>query len=707
MKKSLSRILSVTLSVCILLTMVSVCIVASAYTALKEVELVVDTDSDTGTVDKNGNFNVVVSLNDYDDCIANNKVLGAAVINITYDSALVTPDIDTLSTYDGLSNFTSVSANDGVLTFVLNGDNSSYITKAQLDANNGKLFSLTFNANNVDGKALFGIAIGSNASATSLAVLDLDVAAGADGALITNAAVTGIGNNVSVQIGDGSYVYEPKNITVTMVDANGVNGYWYAPDSNGPFYVSDKIVFNTANVKINLDGASVEPWNAYFTLTGGTGSGNSDGNIKLYNGAYGAVITLDKPGVWNLTFSNNNITYNLMSITVYPTPLKEDVEAAEAFDETAKNLPAASSVTLDNETQIVAAHDEYEALTAAGKTLVTEYEKYIETYEAYLTLKYGSVGRAMAYDVIVIINELPEPGDITLDDANAIDFARTKYTLLNDNYKQYVENYKKLVADESALDAIYVPKQIVYKPGDTSATSTQYVNFSETTIYVSDSLKNGAWWKDYTYNYTDSTTGTTYTGKIYNATLKCESANISQSVQVGFGKSNGGNDTPYILTAAGVWSIYGTIEDSTNGNKTILLAEFTVLPTPYGNEDNAAAADITSRINALPNVIKFADVETVEQLKADYDALVRYDLITSDDVAKLNAAVAAAERAKNLTCDVSGNGVVDSADMLIIQQMIIGQTEMVSGADIDGNGKLSSIDLLLLQQHILGYSLLF
>ena len=408
------RIMSFALSVCIILTMFSVSIVANAYTALDAVKISLSTDK--VKIDNNGSVNVSVVLDNYDDYIAGNKVLAAAVINIGFDKNVVTPDFENITVINSVKNNIAVNAANGNLTFVLTGDNSNYVTAQQLSENNGVLFTVAFDANGVDADTTFSVNKGLDTSSTSLAILDLDVIAGGSGELITDAEVDGIGDYASVLVGEGdSYVYQPQTITVTMVDANGTNGYWYAPDSDGPFYVGDRVVFNTAYSSIYLDGTKYDPWTAYFTLKGGTGSYNTTGNIQLYVGAGGGAITIDKAGVWELYCYSNNMKYLLMSIVVYPTPTQDDVNAANAFDESVKASKNADEITLDDEDAVLVLHDMYEALTPAAKTFVTEEEKYTAVYEAYLTLKYGSVGRAQAFDVITVIDELPEPGEITLN----------------------------------------------------------------------------------------------------------------------------------------------------------------------------------------------------------------------------------------------------------------------------------------------------
>ncbi len=704
MKKLFKRISSIAISLCILATMISTGVVANAYDAKSDVVLSVSADS--ATVANNGSVDVAVTLDDYADYISGNKVLAAAVVNVSYDAQLVTPDLASLTVADSIADVVEIDDNSGVLTFVLNGDSVKYISAEQLAANDNKLFSVSFNANDNSGKATFAITDGNDTSSTSLAVLDLDVANGADGDLITDAAVSGVGDYTVVSVGDNNFNYESKTITVTMTDANGANGSWYSPSVDGPYYIGDTVRFDTAYQVIYLDGVEHSPWNAYFTVIGGAGSGNSNGHVQLYNGANGATFELDKSGTWELVCYYDNKAYVLMSIDVYPAPTQDDADSAAAFDAIANNLPDAATVTIDDEVTVLAAYEAYEALSPAAQTLVTSYDKYSAVYDAYLVAKYGSVGRAYAYEVISVIAELPEPSEIDLADASDIDYARTKYTMLADEYKQFVDNYKKLVACESALDAIYVSKTITFRPADPTG-ATNYLSFSETEFYVSDSIKNGAWWQDYTFSYTDAESGITYSGKVYDAYYECASAGISQLGQVGTGNTTGYDSKAYVLTVAGEWVIKAKIEDKANGNYIAEIASFTVLPTPYGNEDNAAVEGIIERINNLPEFITSADVDTVKQLEADYNALVRYDLVPSDAVAKLNEAVIAADRVSSNSPDVSGDGVIDGADLLMIEYMIVGLSDVTEGADIDGNGVVNALDLLKLEQHFLGYSKLF
>ncbi len=705
MKKSINRVLSAVLSVCLLVTMLSATIVAGAYTEQTAVEFVVSTTA-ISNIDSNGEFDLAIGITDYENSIIGNKVLGAAIINVTYDETLVTPDVDAFDTFTDIAGVADVSANNGVITFVFTGDIENYITKSQIDGTNGEILSIPFTANGVDGEASFGVSAGNDMSSTSLAVLDLDVLTGGEGELVTDLEVTGIGNFCNVTIGEGeTYVYEPKAITVTMVDANGTNGYWYAPTTEGPFFVGDNLTFDTEYQKINIAGTSgFEPWNANFSLDGGTGSGNSSGSLQLYVGANGGVFNLDKAGTWSLTTYVDNVRYTLMSIDVFPTPSQSAFDAAAEFDVIADALPTAEEVEISDEAQILAAYEAYEALTETSKLYVTTYDKYIAAYEAYLTLKYGSVGRAMAYEVIEVIEALPEPYEIELTDGEAIDYARTKYTQLKDDYKEFVDNYKKIVACESAIDAIYVAKTVNYWPDKTDG-SGNYVGMSETEIYVSDSLHNNAWWQNYTFTYAEG--GKTYSGKIYNAEYRCPSANITQRAQVGFGNSTGSSAASYVIPAAGEWYLYGTIEDGTNGWVTIELAHFTVLPTPYGNADNAAADAVNEGIANLPSKITAADVDTVKQLKADFDSLVRYDLVSAEDAAKLNAAYETAMNISNLTMDLNGDQQLDSADLVIMEMMIVGLETPVEVADISRDGLINALDLLMLEQHYLGLSLLF
>ena len=68
MKKSINRILSAVLSVCVLITMASASFVANAYTEQASVEFVVSTSA-TSNVDIDGTFDLGVGITDYDAAI--------------------------------------------------------------------------------------------------------------------------------------------------------------------------------------------------------------------------------------------------------------------------------------------------------------------------------------------------------------------------------------------------------------------------------------------------------------------------------------------------------------------------------------------------------------------------------------------------------------------------------------------------------------
>lgn len=53
--------------------------------------------------------------------------------------------------------------------------------------------------------------------------------------------------------------------------------------------------------------------------------------------------------------------------------------------------------------------------------------------------------------------------------------------------------------------------------------------------------------------------------------------------------------------------------------------------------------------------------------------------------------------------DADGNGKIDSADLLIMQNIMLGNDEFNEYADIDGNGVLDAVDLLLVQLQLLRY----
>lgn len=116
-------------------------------------------------------------------------------------------------------------------------------------------------------------------------------------------------------------------------------------------------------------------------------------------------------------------------------------------------------VTAESGPKIEEARKAYEALTEEQKKLFGKaYPEYLEALEAaekaYEQIKDTEAAKKAAAEVDAMIDALPDPDDITLDDKDAIDAAMKAYDDLSEAAKGYVKNHDKLVACKEAYDKL-------------------------------------------------------------------------------------------------------------------------------------------------------------------------------------------------------------------------------------------------------------
>ena len=116
-------------------------------------------------------------------------------------------------------------------------------------------------------------------------------------------------------------------------------------------------------------------------------------------------------------------------------------------------------VTAESGPKIEEARKAYAALNEEQKKLFGKaYPEYLEALEAaekaYEQVKDEEAAKAAAAEVDAMIDALPDPDDITLDDKDAIDAAMKAYDDLSEAAKGYVKNHDKLVACKEAYDKL-------------------------------------------------------------------------------------------------------------------------------------------------------------------------------------------------------------------------------------------------------------
>ena len=123
-------------------------------------------------------------------------------------------------------------------------------------------------------------------------------------------------------------------------------------------------------------------------------------------------------------------------------------------------------VTAESGEKIAAARKAYEELGNLKSVFDKAYPEYVKALtdaeKAYQRLQETEATKAAAAEVSNMIDNLPAPDDVTLDDEDAINAALEAYDKLSEAAKEYVdaEKYDKLTACKDALDAAKVDAMI-------------------------------------------------------------------------------------------------------------------------------------------------------------------------------------------------------------------------------------------------------
>ena len=217
------------------------------------------------------------------------------------------------------------------------------------------------------------------------------------------------------------YYSEPNGQGTQYYNENGQSSFvWNSEDTSATFYASWTIKPEVQNAITKIDQI-------------GTVTYSEDSFAKLNDAqsAYDAVEAADKAGVSNYsTLEAGWNTYNTQK---------------QAGADTVKGLiDAIGTVTLEKESDIVAAREAYEALTAEQKALVTNYSTLEAAEERLAELKANKAAADVVVGKINAIGEVKYPNSF-----DAIKEARDAYdALTNAEQRGFVSNYATLTDAE-------------------------------------------------------------------------------------------------------------------------------------------------------------------------------------------------------------------------------------------------------------------
>ncbi len=183
-----------------------------------------------------------------------------------------------------------------------------------------------------------------------------------------------------------------------------------------------------------------------------------------------------------LTDAQKALVTNAATLEGYQAMVQQVESNAKTVSDAIAALPATSDITLNHETDIVAARDAYTALTDEEKTLVNNLNVLIAAEEKIQQL---STPEMKAKVVVDAIAALPAVNDITLGDEATLQQVRDAYDALTQEAKDLVTNLAVLEAAETKLATLKADtsaaREMEAKIAELTKTTTVYNNCDATT----------------------------------------------------------------------------------------------------------------------------------------------------------------------------------------------------------------------------------
>lgn len=275
-----------------------------------------------------------------------------------------------------------------------------------------------------------------------------------------------------------------------------------------------------------------------------------------------------------LTSAQKDLVTNLKRLTDAEAALKQyDAQQADkAAAENVETLIRAIPATIDSNAkdEIQAARTAYNALTSTQKGYVSNYSRLTDAESALKTYEEQqaqiAADKAVANTVIAKIDAIPT--NLTLNDKDTVNSARTAYSGLTASQKGYVTNYDKLTSAEERIIELEAEAK---EQAEINAVISA-INEIPDNLTLNDKGK------------------VTAARTAYNALT-----NIQKEKVVNYSDLTNAEDT------------IAALEAQENANRA----------------DKAAADAVIAKINALPDEITLANKTDVQNARAAYDALTQ------------------------------------------------------------------------------------
>jgi hypothetical protein len=204
----------------------------------------------------------------------------------------------------------------------------------------------------------------------------------------------------------------------------------------------------TAVQRESVSGAVYEKLTAAEATLLGQGNTIVEGIINRIDALPSTVTMEDKAEIRSIRQAYDNLPEMYRELITNLTALIAAEEVIAELDikdveQLIERLPSADELTLANEAAVQAARSAYDALNAEQQASVSNYNVLLAAEEAIARLGFKSVEQ--------LIEQLPSPDDLTLDNKSAVQAARNAYDALSAEQRVAVGNYELLQAAEAKI----------------------------------------------------------------------------------------------------------------------------------------------------------------------------------------------------------------------------------------------------------------
>ncbi|ACV62814.1 hypothetical protein Dtox_1979 [Desulfofarcimen acetoxidans DSM 771] len=204
----------------------------------------------------------------------------------------------------------------------------------------------------------------------------------------------------------------------------------------------------TAVQRESVSGAVYEKLTAAEATLLGQGNTIVEGIINRIDALPSTVTMEDKAEIRSIRQAYDNLPEMYRELITNLTALIAAEEVIAELDikdveQLIERLPSADELTLANEADVQAARSAYDALIAGQQASVSNYNVLLAAEDAIARLGFKSVEQ--------LIEQLPSPDDLTLDNKSAVQAARNAYDALSAEQRVAVGNYELLQAAEAKI----------------------------------------------------------------------------------------------------------------------------------------------------------------------------------------------------------------------------------------------------------------